>query len=112
MLHPAVRAALAAEAPRHAELHELLSQADVLRDPNRLKTLLLESGRLEKRMRRFHELEQLERSAAEADTLAETERDAELQELARTESQELKARAARLSEQLQSEALARHRFSD
>jgi peptide chain release factor 1 len=112
MLHPAVRATLEGEARRTAELQELLSRPDTARDPVLLKGLLLEAGRLEKRVRRFHELKRLERDASEAAALAQAERDAELRALASEEATALAARAEELSAKLQSELLARHRFSD
>jgi len=112
MLHPAVRATLEAEAQRAAELQELLSRPDVARDPARLKSLLLETGRLEKRAKRFVELKRCERGAEEAAAVALAEGDGELRALALEEESTLRARADRLGEELQSELLARHRFSD
>jgi peptide chain release factor 1 len=112
MLHPAVRATLAAEAERHAELSQLLSGGDLARDPARLKSVLVESGRLEKRVARFRELEKLERDAAEAESLAASERDAEMRQLAAAEAADLHGRAEALGAELQAELFARHKYSD
>jgi peptide chain release factor 1 len=112
MLHPAVRAMLEAEAQRALELQELLTREDVARDPARLRGLLLEMGRLEKRVRRFDELRRHEREAASATALAESEPDAEMKALAAEEAAAATARVATLGDELQDELLARHRFSD
>jgi len=112
MLHPAVRATLAAEAQRAAELQELLAAPDVARDPARLRSLLLEAGLLEKRVRRFGELDRCERQAAEAQELAASESDPELRALAVAEAATQREQADRIGDELQGELLARHPFSD
>ncbi len=112
MLHPSVRALLEAEAQHHAELQAQLGRPDLARDPARLRSLLVESGQLERRMRRFGELLRIERTAAESRALAAAEGDGELHELAVAEAQQCDVQAAALGEELQSELLARHELSD
>jgi peptide chain release factor 1 len=112
LLHPALRSTLENEARRVAELQELLASADVARDPARLRSLLVESGRLDKRAKRFADLERCERGAAEAVELAASEADPELRKLAEEETAALRARAEALAAELQSEMLARHKYSD
>ena len=112
MLHPSVRALLEAEAARLAELQAQLARPDVARDGGRLRAMLVESGALERRVRRFGELQRLERTAAESRALAASEGRGELHQLALAEAEQCDAEAATLGEELQGELLARHAFSD
>ncbi len=114
MLHPAVRAILETETKRHAELQELLGRPEVVRDAAQWKELLVEAGRLERRHRRYEELLRMERTASEADALAASagSRDPEMAALAEEEARSARTRLAALADELQSDLLARHRFSD
>ena len=112
MLHPALRALLESESQRKAQLEQELAGPDAARDPARLRSLLQESGRLRRRVERFAELTRHELATREADELARSESDAEMQALAREEAAQARAAAERLSAELEAELLARDRYSD
>jgi len=112
MLHPSVRALLDADVHRHAELEELLARPDVAKDAARLKSLLVESGRLDRRVKRYGELRRLERVAAEALALAASETDAEMRALATAEAASAGAAGEALAGELQDELLAGDALSD
>jgi peptide chain release factor 1 len=112
VLHPALRALLETETQRKEQLEQELAQPDVARDPARLRSLLQESGRLKRRVERFAELRRHERAAREADDLAQGESDAEMRSLARDVGVAARAAAGRLAAELESELLARDRYSD
>jgi len=112
VLHPALRALLESESQRKAQLEQELAGPDAARDPARLRSLLQESGRLRRRVERFAELTRHELATREADELAQSESDAEMQALAREEAAQARAAAKRLSAELEAELLARDRYSD
>lgn len=111
-LHPSLRALLMAEEQRFGELQELLASPEAARDGARFKALLVESGRLERRRRRFAEWSRLERTAAEARALVNSEQDRELVALATAEAAESAAAAEVLAQELQAELLAGDSLSD
>jgi len=111
MLDAPIRAVLEREAARYAELEQDLSRPEVTSDPARLKAAMLESGRLAKRVRRFHEYQALERRRDEARVMLE-EADRELRDLAEEELGKVEPALEGLAEELKTELLSRHRFSD
>ena len=111
-LHPSILSLLESEGQRHAELQELLAAPDVAREPARLKALLMELGRLDRRRRRFEEWKRLGRATDEARAMIASESDGELQALARAEAAESSVAADALASEIQAELLAHDELSD
>ena len=112
MLEAALRSALETEAERHDELQRQLADPEVLANVTRLKALAREVGGLSKRVGRFREYLDLERSLAEAKELAQDMGEPELAQLAQDEVAEIAPAMEALAESLKRELLSRHLHSD
>ncbi|MCG3157292.1 MAG: Peptide chain release factor 1 [bacterium] len=85
---------------RFAELNELLSRAEVVANPKRLREVAKERMELEAVVQKYHAYKALQRSIADSRRLLEESDDRELQELAAADLQELEAQLPALEEEL------------
>ena len=111
MLEPGIRSALTAESERLDALQAQLEDPAVTGDPKRLRSVIQESGKLQKRVDRFREYLDLERRLLEAEEMI-ADSDEEMQSLAEEERSSLLPKVEAMAESLKLELLSRHEFSD
>lgn len=97
---------------RIAEIDKLVSDADVLRDQGRYRTLMKERARLAEVVEVFDESQKVAFAVSETETLAGEEQDAELRELAEQELHGLRKRYSELEARLTSLLMPRDPMAD
>jgi len=97
---------------RIAEIEELISKADILRDQQKYRTLMKERARLSEVIETFDETQRIAFSIHETEALVEDGQDDELKELAEQELLQLRSRSLVLEERLKSLLMPRDPFAD